>query len=152
MLTGSAITLLRDYGSDELRDRYLEKLVTARWTGTMVLTEPQAGSDLGAIRTSATPNDDGSYRLNGSKIFITWGDHDLAENIIHLVLGIGHVAWVPMVYWLWTRLDLAPEGSLFRYWLLATIVLGSLSLLIDAADVIRYLRGERSPTLETVKR
>jgi alkylation response protein AidB-like acyl-CoA dehydrogenase len=87
MLTGSAITLLRDYGSDELRDRYLEKLVTAQWTGTMVLTEPQAGSDLGAIRTSATPNDDGSYRLNGSKIFITWGDHDLAENIIHLVLA-----------------------------------------------------------------
>jgi len=87
MLTGSAITLLRDYGSDALRDRYLEKLVTAEWTGTMVLTEPQAGSDLGAIRTSATANDDGSYRLNGSKIFITWGDHDLADNIIHLVLA-----------------------------------------------------------------
>ena len=87
MLTGSAITLLRDYGSDELRDVYLEKLITAEWTGTMVLTEPQAGSDLGAIRTSAAVNDDGSYRLNGSKIFITWGDHDLTDNIVHLVLA-----------------------------------------------------------------
>ncbi|GMQ84702.1 MAG: acyl-CoA dehydrogenase [Acidimicrobiia bacterium] len=87
MLTGSAITLLRDHASDELRDLFLEKLVTAEWTGTMVLTEPQAGSDLGAVRTSAAPNDDGSYRLNGSKIFITWGDHDLADNIIHLVLA-----------------------------------------------------------------
>ena len=87
MLTGSAITLLRDHGSDELRHTYLEKLVTAEWTGTMVLTEPQAGSDLGAIRMSATENEDGSYRLNGSKIFITWGDHDLADNIVHLVLA-----------------------------------------------------------------
>jgi len=87
MLTGSAITLLRDHGSDELRHRYLEKLVTAEWTGTMVLSEPQAGSDLGAIRMSATENEDGSYRLNGSKIFITWGDHDLTDNIVHLVLA-----------------------------------------------------------------
>ena len=87
MLTGSAITLLRDYGSDELRHIFLEKLITAEWTGTMVLTEPQAGSDLGAITMSAAENDDGSYRLNGSKIFITWGDHDLADNIVHLVLA-----------------------------------------------------------------
>ena len=63
------------------------------------------------------------------------------------LLGIGHVAWVPMVYWLWTRLDTAAPGSLFRYWLLATIVLVSLSLVIDATDVIRYLRGEREPQL-----
>ena len=63
--------------------------------------------------------------------------------------GIGHILWVPMVGWLWTRMDLAPAGSLFRYWLLATIVLVSLSLLIDAVDVIRYLRGERDPYLET---
>ncbi len=65
------------------------------------------------------------------------------------LLGIGHIVWVPMVAWLWTRLDVAPAGSLFRYWLLATIVLVSLSLLIDAVDVIRYLRGERDPYLET---
>ncbi len=65
------------------------------------------------------------------------------------LLGIGHVVWVPMVPWLWTRLGVAPASSLFRYWLLATIVLVSLSLLIDAVDVIRYLRGERDPYLET---
>ena len=65
------------------------------------------------------------------------------------LLGIGHIAWVPMVAWLWTRLDVAPASSLFRYWLLATIVLVILSLLVDATDVIRYLRGERDPHLET---
>jgi hypothetical protein len=64
------------------------------------------------------------------------------------LLGIGHLAWLPMVFWLWTRLDLAPTGSFFRYWLLATVVLVSLSLLIDATDVIRYLRGEREPVLQ----
>jgi alkylation response protein AidB-like acyl-CoA dehydrogenase len=87
MLTGSAITLLRDYGSAEQKAAYLEKLVTAEWTGTMVLTEPEAGSDLGALRTRAEPNDDGTWRISGSKIFITWGDHDLTDNIIHLVLA-----------------------------------------------------------------
>ena len=71
-----------------------------------------------------------------------------AKGFVRL-LGIGHVAWVPMVAWLWTRLDVAPAGSFFRYWLLATIILVSLSLLIDATDVIRYLRGERAPQLET---
>ncbi|MCP4204373.1 MAG: hypothetical protein GY769_20875 [bacterium] len=69
-----------------------------------------------------------------------------AKGFVRL-LGIGHIAWVPMVLWLWTRLDAAPAGSLFRYWLLATIVLVSLSLLIDATDVIRYRRGEREPQL-----
>jgi alkylation response protein AidB-like acyl-CoA dehydrogenase len=87
MLTGSAIRVIEDHAGDELRDTYLEKLVTAEWTGTMVLTEPEAGSDVGALRTKAFPNDDGTYRINGSKIFITWGDHDLSDNIIHLVLA-----------------------------------------------------------------
>jgi alkylation response protein AidB-like acyl-CoA dehydrogenase len=87
MLTGSAITVLRDFADDGLRHTYLEKLITAEWTGTMVLTEPQAGSDLGAVRSTAIPDDAGSYRINGSKIFITWGDHDLADNIVHLVLA-----------------------------------------------------------------
>ncbi len=73
-----------------------------------------------------------------------------AKGFVRL-LGIGHIAWVPMVYWIWTRLDLAPAGSLFRYWLLTTIVLVILSLLIDAADVIRYLRGERKPYLSIAK-
>lgn len=87
MLTGSAITLLERHGSDELRDIYLENLVTGEWTGTMVLTEPEAGSDVGALRSKASPNDDGTYAISGTKIFITWGDHDLTDNIIHLVLA-----------------------------------------------------------------
>jgi alkylation response protein AidB-like acyl-CoA dehydrogenase len=87
MLTGSAISLLEHHGSDELRDRYLANLIACRWTGTMVLTEPEAGSDVGALTTKAAPNDDGTWSITGTKIFITWGDHDLAENIIHLVLA-----------------------------------------------------------------
>ncbi len=87
MLTGSAITVIADHADDDLRSVYLEKLVTAEWTGTMVLTEPEAGSDVGALRTKAIPNDDGTYRINGSKIFITWGDHDLSDNVVHLVLA-----------------------------------------------------------------
>jgi alkylation response protein AidB-like acyl-CoA dehydrogenase len=87
MLTGSGITLLTRHGSDELRDQYLEKLISSEWTGTMVLTEPEAGSDVGAVRTKATPMDDGTYEISGTKIFITWGDHDLTDNIIHLVLA-----------------------------------------------------------------
>ncbi|GER03635.1 hypothetical protein JCM17846_13170 [Iodidimonas nitroreducens] len=66
---------------------YLEKLVTGEWTGTMNLTEPQAGSDVGALKSRAEPNDDGSWKIFGQKIYITWGDHDMAENIIHLVLA-----------------------------------------------------------------
>ena len=87
MLTGSGITLLTRHGSDELRDQYLEKLISSEWTGTMVLTEPEAGSDVGAVRTKATPMGDGTYEISGTKIFITWGDHDLTDNIIHLVLA-----------------------------------------------------------------
>jgi alkylation response protein AidB-like acyl-CoA dehydrogenase len=87
MLTGSGITLLTRHGSDELREQYLEKLITSEWTGTMVLTEPEAGSDVGALRTKAIPNGDGTYSISGTKIFITWGDHDLADNIIHMVLA-----------------------------------------------------------------
>jgi alkylation response protein AidB-like acyl-CoA dehydrogenase len=87
MLTGSAITLLERHGDDELRDAYLAKLISCEWTGTMVLTEPEAGSDVGALRTQAVPNDDGTWSVSGTKIFITWGDHDLTDNIIHLVLA-----------------------------------------------------------------
>jgi 3-(methylthio)propanoyl-CoA dehydrogenase len=87
MLTGSAITVIRDHASDAVREAYLEKLITAEWTGTMVLTESEAGSDVGALRAKAVPADDGTYRISGSKIFITWGDHDLADNVIHLVLA-----------------------------------------------------------------
>jgi len=87
MLTQGAIEAVLLHGNDELRGKYLEKLITAEWSGTMVLTEPQAGSDLGAVRTKAVPQDDGTYRITGQKIFITWGDHDLTDNVIHLVLA-----------------------------------------------------------------
>ena len=87
MLTGSAITLLTRHGSDELRELFLANLISCEWTGTMVLTEPEAGSDVGAVRSKAVPNADGTYAISGTKIFITWGDHDLADNIIHLVLA-----------------------------------------------------------------
>lgn len=87
MLTGSAISLLEQHASHEQRAQYLEKLISCEWTGTMVLTEPGAGSDVGALRTRAIPHDDGTWRVSGTKIFITWGDHDLADNIIHLVLA-----------------------------------------------------------------
>ena len=87
LLTDGAIEALLTAGSDELKAIYLENLVSGKWTGTMNLTEPQAGSDLAAVRTRAEPQADGSYKVSGTKIFITWGEHDMAENIIHLVLA-----------------------------------------------------------------
>ncbi len=87
MLTDGAIEALLTAGSDELKATYLEKLVSGEWTGTMNLTEPQAGSDLAAVRTRAEPLPDGTYKVFGTKIFITYGEHDMAENIIHLVLA-----------------------------------------------------------------
>ena len=87
LLTSGAIHALDAVASPELRETYLAPLVEGRWTGTMNLTEPQAGTDLGAIRTRATPNEDDTWSISGQKIFITWGDHDLAENIVHLVLA-----------------------------------------------------------------
>ena len=87
LLTDGAIEALLTAGSDELKAIYLEKLVSGQWTGTMNLTEPQAGSDLAAVRTRAEPQPDGSYKVFGTKIYITWGEHDMAENIVHLVLA-----------------------------------------------------------------
>ncbi len=87
MLTLGAIEALQAHASPEQQQLYLRPLVNGRWTGTMNLTEPQAGSDVGALRTMATPAEDGSWRIKGQKIFITWGEHDLAENIVHLVLA-----------------------------------------------------------------
>ncbi|GAA1327753.1 acyl-CoA dehydrogenase [Leucobacter albus] len=86
-LSHGAISALQKNGSAELRSSYLPKLVSGEWTGTMNLTEPQAGSDLGAVRTMARDNGDGSWAVSGQKIFITWGDHDVADNIVHLVLA-----------------------------------------------------------------
>ena len=87
LLTKGAIDLLLAHGSEALKETYLRKLVTGEWTGTMNLTEPQAGSDVGVSDQGASPNDDGTYRITGTKIFITSGEHDMAENIIHLVLA-----------------------------------------------------------------
>jgi alkylation response protein AidB-like acyl-CoA dehydrogenase len=87
LLTLSAIEALDAHGSAELKKIYLEKLVSGEWTGTMQLTEPQAGSDVGALRTRAERAADGSYRIKGTKIFITYGEHDMTDNIVHFVLA-----------------------------------------------------------------
>src|SRR5580658_233656 len=87
LLTLSAIEALDAHGSEDLKKIYLEKLISGAWTGTMHLTEPQAGSDVGALRSRAERKPDGSYRLSGTKIFITYGDHDMTDNIVHFVLA-----------------------------------------------------------------
>ncbi|MBT9597976.1 MAG: acyl-CoA dehydrogenase [Vitreoscilla sp.] len=87
LLTDGAIEAILTAGSDEQRAAYIPKMIDGTWTGTMNLTEPQAGSDLSMVRTRAEPQADGSFRLFGTKIFITWGEHDMAENIVHLVLA-----------------------------------------------------------------
>jgi butyryl-CoA dehydrogenase len=87
VLTMGAIEALIAHGSDDLKSRYLEKLVSGEWTATMNLTEPQAGSDLGALRSRAEPAEGGAYRITGQKIFITYGEHDLTDNIVHMVLA-----------------------------------------------------------------
>jgi butyryl-CoA dehydrogenase len=87
LLTDGAIEALLTAGSEEQKKIYLDKLISGQWTGTMNLTEPQAGSDLALVRTRAVPQGDGTYKISGTKIFITYGEHDMAENIIHLVLA-----------------------------------------------------------------
>ncbi|MEQ1498396.1 MAG: acyl-CoA dehydrogenase [Novosphingobium sp.] len=87
LLTVGAIEALHHHGSASQKALYLPRLVSGEWSGTMNLTEPQAGSDVGALRTAASPRGDGSWLIKGSKIFITWGEHDLTRNVIHLVLA-----------------------------------------------------------------
>jgi alkylation response protein AidB-like acyl-CoA dehydrogenase len=87
LLSDGAIEALLTAGSDDLKATYLSNLVSGKWTGTMNLTEPQAGSDLAMVRSRAEPQPDGTYKVFGTKIFITWGEHDMAENIVHLVLA-----------------------------------------------------------------
>ena len=87
LLTMSGIEAIATHAPQELKDRYLAKLVTGEWTATMNLTEPQAGSDLAAIRARAEPAGDGTYRISGQKIYITYGEHDMTDNIVHLVLA-----------------------------------------------------------------
>lgn len=87
MLTAGACLAMNAHASDELKQTYLEKMYSGQWAGAMDLTEPHCGTDLGLIRTKAVPNEDDSFALTGTKIFITWGEHDMAENIIHMVLA-----------------------------------------------------------------
>ena len=87
LLTQGALDMLFAHGSEEQKQVYLPKMISGEWTGTMNLTEPDAGSDVGAVRTRAVPADDGTYRISGTKIYITFGEHDLTDNIIHLVLA-----------------------------------------------------------------
>ncbi|HYE51983.1 MAG TPA: acyl-CoA dehydrogenase [Azospirillaceae bacterium] len=87
MLNQGAVELLTAHGSEEQKRLYLAKMISGEWTGTMNLTEPQAGSDVGAVRTKAVPQGDGTYRVTGQKIFITYGEHDYTDNIIHMVLA-----------------------------------------------------------------
>jgi alkylation response protein AidB-like acyl-CoA dehydrogenase len=87
ILTGGAIEALLTAGSDELKTRYIPNMVSGKWTGTMNLTEPQAGSDLALVRSKAVKQADGTYRISGQKIYITYGEHDMTENIVHLVLA-----------------------------------------------------------------
>jgi alkylation response protein AidB-like acyl-CoA dehydrogenase len=96
MLTSGAVEAIHAHGDERQKALYLPKMISGEWTGAMNLTEPQAGSDLAALTTRAEPDGDGGYRLTGQKIFITWGDHDLTDNVVHLVLA---------------RLPDAPEGS-----------------------------------------
>ncbi|MCZ6885351.1 MAG: acyl-CoA dehydrogenase [Alphaproteobacteria bacterium] len=96
LLTEGAATLLAEHGNAQQKDYYLPKLVSGEWTGAMVITEPQAGSNVGAIACKAIPAEGGEYRLKGQKIFISWGEHDLTDNIVHLVLA---------------RIEGAPEGN-----------------------------------------
>jgi acyl-CoA dehydrogenase len=115
MLTMAAIDALHAHGSDALKRTYLEKLVSGEWMGTMQLTEPQAGSDVGALRTRAERAGDGSYRIKGQKIFITYGEHDFTENIIHFVLA--RLADAPpgtrgISLFLVPKFLLEPDGSL----------------------------------------
>src|SRR5436305_3898233 len=87
LLTQGAVEALLLRGSDALKQAYLPKMIEGRWTGTMNLTEPQCGTDLGLLRTKAVKQPDGSYKITGTKIFISAGEHDLTENIVHLVLA-----------------------------------------------------------------
>jgi acyl-CoA dehydrogenase len=121
LLTAGAMEAIKAHASEELKHRFLPKLVSGEWSGTMNLTEPQAGSDLSAVRTRAAPEGD-HYRISGQKIFITWGDHDMTENVVHLVLA---------------RLPDAPEGTRgISLFLVPKFLVGADGSLADRNDVV----------------
>ena len=121
LLTAGAMEAIRAHACDDLKRRFLPKLVSGEWTGTMNLTEPQAGSDLSAVRTRAVPEGE-HYRISGQKIFITWGDHDMTENVVHLVLA---------------RLPDAPEGTRgISLFLVPKFLVGADDSLAERNDVV----------------
>ena len=152
LLTAGQIHALDAAASDALRETYLSKLVSGEWTGTMNLTEPDAGTDLGAIRTMATPREDGSYAIRGQKIFITWGDHDVAENIVHLVLA--RTPGAPdgakgLSLFVAPRVLVNPDGTLGARNAVTTVALehklgihGSPTCVLSYEDATGYLVGE----------
>ncbi|MFT3798251.1 acyl-CoA dehydrogenase [Microbacterium sp.] len=152
LLTAGQIHALDAAASDEIRQTYLSKLVSGRWTGTMNLTEPAAGTDLGAIRTLATPRPDGSYGIRGQKIFITWGDHDIAENIVHLVLA--RTPGAPegakgLSLFVAPRVLVNPDGSLGARNAVETVAIehklgihGSPTCVLSYEDATGYLVGQ----------
>jgi alkylation response protein AidB-like acyl-CoA dehydrogenase len=127
MLTQGAIEALLTHGTETQKRIYLPRLISGEWTGTMNLTEPQAGSDLAALRTRAEPDGNGGFRLTGQKIFITWGDHDMADNIAHLVLA---------------RLPGSPEGSKGISMFLASKRLVNADGSLGSANALRASRVE----------
>ncbi|MGX1702669.1 acyl-CoA dehydrogenase [Microbacterium sp. NPDC055357] len=152
LLTAGQIHALDAAASEDLRETYLTQLVSGRWTGTMNLTEPAAGTDLGAIRTLATPRDDGSWAIRGQKIFITWGDHDIAENIVHLVLA--RTPGAPegakgLSLFVAPKFLVGGDGSLGERNAITTVgiehklgIHGSPTCVLDYADATGYLVGE----------
>ncbi len=152
LLTAGQIHALDAAASDDIRETYLSKLVSGEWTGTMNLTEPDAGTDLGGIRTMATPQDDGTWAIRGQKIFITWGDHDIAENIVHLVLA--RTPGAPegakgLSLFVAPRLLVGADGSLGARNAVETVALehklgihGSPTCVLSYEDATGYLVGE----------
>ena len=115
MLTRGVGQMIAEFGTDEQRQLWVEKVLSGEWAGTMCLTEAQAGSDVGASTTKAVPNDDGSYQITGEKIFITGGDHDLTDNIIHLVLARtpdAPVGTKGLSLFIIPKVKVRPDGSL----------------------------------------
>jgi alkylation response protein AidB-like acyl-CoA dehydrogenase len=152
LLTAGQIHALDAAASDEIRETFLTKLVQGRWTGTMNLTEPDAGTDLGAIRTTATPRGDGTWAIRGQKIFITWGDHDIAENIVHLVLARTPDAPAGakgLSLFVAPRLLVNPDGTLGARNAITTVAIehklgihGSPTCVLSYEDATGYLVGE----------
>ncbi len=154
LLTQGAIDALLHYGDETQQELFLPKMVTGEWTGTMNLTEPQAGSDVGALTTRAVPAEDGSYRVTGQKIFITYGEHDMADQIVHLVLARTPAAPAGtrgISCFIVPKLLLNPDGSLGERNAVSCVSIehklgihGSPTCVLAFEDAVGYLIGEEN--------